>query len=348
LVQVQMSQPMVASDGGDPKWLLRFKAHASPDEVARVWVANLSPEAQEAAKADAPAARAQLRRDITGTNCPEVRADAAQGWQYTGAILRAADEALGIPPPVPSIQANKPTPGAPSGKGAPLQSRMVLPGDGSPGTLGLWWSDYETAVRSDELAAKSITHRLNVAAEAVHRFPEGGLPTIHIPMLDIFDTEMDEDTMEMWRSQFRDILEKLEALQEQGAVVNVSCQMGKNRSGAVVMLWLCAGRGWQVGEAADYLRGVTHLALGNPHLAKAVTDVLGVEAAVPLNPAFDGGGWVCISPPGSPRSGVESTVQETTAEAAAKLLAMQGNAEEAEENGGCDVTDDLAGLFEGL
>ena len=42
----------------------------------------------------------------------------------------------------------------------------VLQGDGRPGTLGLWWSDFATAAQSDELAAKGITRRLNMAAEA--------------------------------------------------------------------------------------------------------------------------------------------------------------------------------------
>mmetsp|Transcript_39595 Transcript_39595/g.93307 ORF Transcript_39595/g.93307 Transcript_39595/m.93307 type:complete len:349 (-) Transcript_39595:60-1106(-) len=346
----------LAEASGSPpaaKWLELFKARASPEDVAKAWVEALSPEAQEQAKADAPAARAQMRKDIVASDCPEVRADASQGYRYTGAVLRAADEALGIPPPVPSIQAKKGAGGAPSGKGAPVESRMVLPDDGRPGTLGLWWSDFETATRSQELAARGITHRLNVAAEAVHRFPEGGLPIIHVPMLDMFDTEMDEEMMEMWRSQFREILDKFKSLREQGAVVNVSCQMGKNRSGAVVMLWLCAGRGWQVTEAADFLRSVTHLALGNPHLAKAVTDVLGVEAVIPLNPAFDGGGWVCISPPGSPRAGggddAAPAAQEISNLAAQKLMGMSADEDGSDEDPDApDVTDDLAGLFEDI
>merc|ERR1711988_358364 len=84
-------------------------------------------------------------------------------------------------------------------------------------------------------------------------------------------------------------------------------------------------------EAVTHLRSITPLACGNPHLMAAMTQVLGVpDAKVPLNPAHDGGGWVCISPPGSPRAGSAQEFDSGFSaggleEAASRLAAMRNS-----------------------
>ena len=170
----------------EPGWLTCFRSKAPPSEVARAWLHSLSPDEREEAKADAPNARARLRQVLTSSGCPEIREDAANGYVYTAAVLRAADEVLGIPPP----KATGNLRGAASGDGAPVGSRCVLSG-GAPGSLGLWWSDFQTACRPYELLERGITHRLNMAAEVVKKFPADieGLETLHVPMRDAFSNE---------------------------------------------------------------------------------------------------------------------------------------------------------------
>jgi len=326
-----------------------YRARAPPEEVANVWFDGLEPEAREVAKADAPTARACLRRAIVDSEYPEVRADAADGWRYTGAVLRAADSVLGIPPPVPCGGRGA---AAASGSGAPPISRLVLPGDGQPGSLSLWWSDFEAADNVAQLRERGVTHRLNCAAEAVGKFREESIPTAHVPMQDSFDIDTSEDAISIWKEQFEEVLRILREWREVGAVVNVSCQMGKNRSGCIVLLWLCAERGWKVEEGVEKLRGITALACANPHLVKAVGEFLHVEAAVPLNPAGDGGGWVCISPPGSPRAGGTRAFEDVALRALARLegggigiSAVDQNPEEEQKD---EEAGDMAGLFDGL
>ena len=228
------------SDGSTPEpgWLSCFKGKAPPSEVARAWLHSLSPRSREEAKADAPSARARLRQALTASGCAEVKEDAAKGYVYTGAVLRAADEVLGIRPP--KAQGN--LRGAASGDGAPVGSRCVL--SAGPGKLGLWWSDFQTACRPYELLERGITHRLNMAAEVVKKFPADieGLETLHVPMRDAFSNEheVNEGSVDEWAQQLGETLEVLQRLRDAGASVNVSCQMGKNRSAAAVLVWMCS------------------------------------------------------------------------------------------------------------
>lgn len=317
----------------EPRWLTLYRAGGPPQDVAVAWFENMGPDEKAAAQADAPAARKNLRESIVASECPEYRADVSNGFKFTGAVLRAADEVLGIPPPkpssVPGIPPQMPgagaqaTPiGAPSagpvmGRSSHFKPRRVLEGDGRPGTLGLWWSDFETASDARRLREEcGITHRLNVAAEAEHKLLSCYLETLHVPMEDTFD--IDGGISEAWAEQLAEILEKLRGLRNQGAVVNVNCNMGKNRSGAALVLWLCCECGWSFEEAVQYLRRMNTLACGNPHLLAAVGQLLGTEARIPLNPAHDGGGWVCISPPGSPREGGVLAFENAAAHAIAQ------------------------------
>lgn len=312
-----------AASAGEPEWLTLYRAHAEPEAVAGAWYHGLEGDALEEAKRDAPTARARLRRLIVDSECPEVRADAANGWKYTGAILRAADAAAGIPPP----KSRRPQDGAPaaSGSGAANASRLVAEGDGKPGSLAVWWSDFGAASNTAQLREKGVTHRLNVATEACGRLPkDDGIQTVDIPMEDVFDEERGQEMIDVWAQQLREAVTLLRAWRIQGAIVNVNCQMGKNRSGAVCLAWLCTECGWKMEAAAEHLRSVTALALGNPHLVRACGIFLGSDASVPLNPAHDGGGWVCISPPGTPRGGAAEEGEDLALKALQKLRAEGG------------------------
>ena len=171
----------------DPLWLSRFKAAAPPSEVAKAWFEALSEEKQRASEAK-DEARAELRRSIVAKSSEsvEIQRDAAKGYVYTAAILRAADVLLGIPP----AKATGKLRGAASGDGAPIGPRCVIEG-GEPGTLGLWWSDFQTASRPFELLELGITHRLNMAAEVAKKFPDENQEPqiIHVPMRDAFSNE---------------------------------------------------------------------------------------------------------------------------------------------------------------
>merc|ERR1719282_865364 len=306
----------MAAVSEEPEWFTLYRARAPAEEVANVWFQSLGPEARQEAKDDAPTARARLRRTITDSPCAEVRADATNNWRYTGSVLRAADAVLGIPPPRATGHT---TSAAPSGCGAPSVSRMVVPGDGQPGTLGLWWSDFGGACCLEQLRAKGVTCRLNVAVEAVNKFPDDNLEIVHVPMEDIFDEERSQSALSTWVTQLGEACQILRNWRQTGAVVNVSCQMGKNRSGAICLAWLCKECGWGMEQAVEHLRNVTFLACANPHLLKAVSLFLEVDAVVPLNPAGDGGGWICISPPGTPRAGGTQAFEDTARQALEKL-----------------------------
>jgi hypothetical protein len=273
------------------------------------------------ADAEPAVARAKLRAAIVDAQwCPEVEADRKSGWQYTGAVMRAVEAAIkGTADPALSQQAGGRW-GAPSCRGAPSTSRLVLPGDGDPGTLGIWWSDFEAARQTEQLRANGITHRLNVAAEAVDHFEDDGIQTFHVPIEHIFAQDVAADLLDHWCEQFEQVLNILRSLCHLGSIVNVSCQMGKNRSGCCCLAWLCAERGWSLDEGVEELRSITALACGNPHLVTAVANLVGAyDVDVPLNPADDGCVWICISPPTSPRDGGTATFEDVACNTIRKL-----------------------------
>mmetsp|Transcript_123872 Transcript_123872/g.246512 ORF Transcript_123872/g.246512 Transcript_123872/m.246512 type:complete len:340 (-) Transcript_123872:70-1089(-) len=313
-----------APPADEPTWLSFFRSRVSPEDVASQWVLDMCPEEVEKAKQDPQAARARLRQRIVEANC----ADAADGWSYTGAVLRAADAALGIvhQKAEPAFHA-KPSSFATGcidmmlGE-KPFRMKRIVEGDGSPGNLAIWWSDFESANQAENLAKYcGVNCRLNCAAELVDKFAGSTLVTRHMPMHDTFSDE--DDVIATWTDQLRGALEALRELRKEGAVVNVNCRMGKNRSGAVVAAWLCTECGWSLDQAVEHLRQMNPLALANPHLAEALRMVLQAENTIPLNRAPDGGGWICLSPPGTPRDGAAantgSQFQDLAAEAAAKL-----------------------------
>eukprot|EP00931_Biecheleriopsis_adriatica_P101241 TRINITY_DN76422_c0_g1_i1.p1 TRINITY_DN76422_c0_g1~~TRINITY_DN76422_c0_g1_i1.p1 ORF type:complete len:328 (+),score=88.06 TRINITY_DN76422_c0_g1_i1:34-1017(+) len=321
-----------------PLWLARFRAKVPPNEVARAWLDGLSSQELEEAKEDAPAARARLREAIMSSASKEAKAD---GFVYVGAVLRAADALLGIQQKSASSIG-----GAASGDGAPLASRCVIEGGGQPGSLGIWWSDSQMATRPYELIELGITHRLNVAAEVALKDFDG-LESRQVPMVDAWTQEKPEDRVAEWTSQLAEVLRILREWRDVGAKVNINCQMGKNRSAAAVLVWMCSECGWQLEEAVQHLRGITALACGNPYLLDAVAELLQVENNVPLNPAGDGGYWVCISPPGSPKTGpaaAPSDLQASLALASQELAALAGDREEENEEEAGDMEDLFAGI----
>jgi len=355
-------------DQEQTKWLTLFRQHAPPDEVAQAWYEGLDEDIRRQAKDDAPTVRAMLRRYIVDSKAPEVRSDADNGWKYTAKILRAADAVLGMDVSATRRSgqdaAGGAAPPAASGSGAPAVSRVVIPGHGEPGTLGIFWSDFGGASDSEQLRARGVTRRLNVASEAVGRLPQDdGIPTTDVPMEDIFDEDKASAAVDKWIEQLGEVVSLLRGWREEGAVVNVNCQMGKNRSGCAILVWLCSECGQTVEEAVEYLRGITALACANPHLIKAVAMYLKVDADVPLNPAGDGGGWVCISPPGSPRVGGTQVFEDAAKQAFAKLAAeaatngedqeaaAAGESRPSPEDSGDDLPEGapaVAGLFEDL
>jgi len=142
-------------------------------------------------------------------------------------------------------------------------------------------------------------------------------------MVDSFDENEAPANIEVWKEKLGQVMTILRAWREEGAVVNINCQMGKNRSGAACLVWLCSECGFSIEDAVDKCRGITAMACGNPHLLKAVAEYLKVDAELPLNPAADGGGWICISPPGTPRANAEKYQADIAAAAALKLGAIE-------------------------
>lgn len=241
--------------------------------------------------------------------------------------MRAADAKLGLSAPKPQVIRHGP---APSGEGAPPRPRQVIPGDGSPGTLAIWWSDFATACLTEQLRSYGVTRRLNVAAEAKGKIPdEAVIETVHVPIEDWFHESLTREVIPHWVTQLTEIMQILRRWRDEGAVVNISCQMGKNRSGAALAVWMCSECGWELEEAVVRLRGITALACGNPHLNDAVAAFLRVEGSVPLNPAGDGGHWVCISPPGTPRHAPQQpqAPEEVPVRAMQQLLLGSGERE---------------------
>merc|ERR1712224_615680 len=130
----------------------------------------------------------------------------------------------------------------------------------------------------------------------------------------------------MWVQQLREVLEILRTWRAEGAVVNVNCQMGKNRSGVSLLVWLCSDGGWEFQSGVERLRKINAMSLANPHMLVALGKVLSVDGRVALNPAHDGGGWICISPPASPRgegSAAQPSFEALAAQAAQKLADTQ-------------------------
>merc|ERR1712083_226440 len=130
---------------------------------------------------------------------------------------------------------------------------------------------------------------------------------------------------------------------------------GKNRSGAAVLVWLCSEAGWKLEDAVEHLREMNPLACANPHLVTALAEFLKVKSEVQLVPAADGGGWICISPPGSPRVGGGQEFEESNREAMANLagLAAAKLAETAADSDGEEQEEkipedtDMGALFDG-
>jgi len=306
-----------------PEWLRLYCAHAPAEDVAKSWKDGLDEAGRKEAEADKDTARARFRRLILDSGCPEVKADSSDGWKYTGSIMRATDAVLGIPPPKSRIAFA--AQGGASGAGAPAISREVVHGDGTPGTLGVWWSDYGGATNVEQLRERGVTRRLNTAAEAVGKIPDdGSIPVVDVPMEDIFEEHRAGEAIATWVRQFGEVMEILRAWREEGRIVNINCQMGKNRSGCSCLIWMCTECGWKVEDAVDYLRKVTALGLANPHLVRAAIEYMQVEVSVPLNPAGDGGSWVCISPPGSPRENGLKAFEEAQRKIMGQQMASGG------------------------
>lgn len=322
----EQDAPSTGPVANEPAWMALFRSRAPAEEVAAKWLEDMEPEERQAAEKDPLVARAKLRECIVEARC----ADANDGWKYTGAVLRAGDAVLGIkiPKAAPAFRAKMrddciDLPGT-----VPFRVKRIIEGDGSPGTLGMWWSDFESAKQAEKLVEHcGVTRRLSCAAELVGKFPSAELgqvvlDTEHVPMEDSLSDE--EDVIETWIGQMRRALDLLREWRREGAIVNINCKMGKNRSGAVVLTWLCTECGWELDKGVEHLREMNPLACANPHLAEAMRRMLQAEDIVPLNPAPDGGGWICLSPPGTPRDGaLAPSFEDLAAHAAAKLQDSQ-------------------------
>ncbi|KAL1525707.1 hypothetical protein AB1Y20_020553 [Prymnesium parvum] len=292
--------------GTQPRWLRCFEAAEPAEDIVRAWLLELGPQGLADAKLDPHAARSALRAAIVDAReqSEAVRKDAASGWKLTATIIRAMDDAMGIGPLKPSALFGP--------KGVDLHApRQIVKAEGRTGTVGLFWSSVQGAARVDLLLANGITHRLNVAAECERSLPEAAeLVTKTVPMKDLQHEQLGEEAeaATVWVEQLRECMELLRGWKASAAAsgttinVNVNCQMGKNRSGAVIAAWLCLEHGWELIPAVEHLRQVSTLALGNPHLNVALAHVVGKDDVdIPLNPADEGGSWVTFSPPGSPK-----------------------------------------------
>eukprot|EP00927_Polykrikos_kofoidii_P060443 TRINITY_DN55424_c0_g1_i1.p1 TRINITY_DN55424_c0_g1~~TRINITY_DN55424_c0_g1_i1.p1 ORF type:complete len:397 (+),score=68.36 TRINITY_DN55424_c0_g1_i1:63-1253(+) len=362
-----------------PFWEDLFCARAPARDVAEAWFASLPAEEKKKAKSNSMAAVRELRTHIIRSPKPEISSDRNMSWKYTGSVMRAVDAVLGVKLPsnsAPKIPAVAPlAPSAQSGSSAPAARApiLVVKGDGSPGTLGLWWSDFEAAANAPYLRTVcGVTHRLNVAAEVVAKLPEDDgvmmetsrgsnseaspslkrpLVTGHVPMQDVFSD--DEDLRATWAKQLTEAWELMCVWRRDGAVVNINCQMGKNRSGATILIWLCKECGWELKEAVAHVRSMNPLAVANPHLLMALGDALGTDGKCDLNPAHDGGGWVCISPPTSPRQGSsQPNFEDIAAQAASKLAGGAGKTvddpELSDDDLACDGFAAMAAELEGV
>ena len=240
--------------------------------------------------------------------------DKKAGFKYMGSILRMCDEALGC-------EGKKDYAFEKTKRGVTDETVIeVLPGDGAPGTLGLWWSNFRAATNGELLLSKGITHRLNLAQECEERFPAvDGLTTAHVAMEDscsLDDEAVNTAAEAYWYNQLPDILAVLRGWRESGAVANINCKMGKNRSGVAVLLWLVEEEGWPMPKAVDHLRKINFMALGNPVLLMAVAKYLKVDPGTleMLPPSSDGcGSFLSISPPATPQGSPQGSPELTAA-----------------------------------
>lgn len=243
-----------------PAWLGKFDDCCGAEEVVEAWLSSLEPAERQAADCDPPVARTALRQAIVNARerSKAVAADASAGWKYTGAIIRALDRSLGVEPLKPS--------GLFGPKGVDLHApREILKCDTASGKLGITWSSLQGASRVDLLLANGVTHRLNVAAECERTLPASDqFVTATVAMRDLQHEQMTDaqEAAAVWVEQLKECMVLLRGWQAVGAEsgsavnVNINCQMGKNRSGAVVAAWLCIEHGWGLLSAVDHLRQV--------------------------------------------------------------------------------------------
>jgi hypothetical protein len=123
-------------DGNTEPWLEAFHCRADPEDVVNAWLSTMDGEGLAAAKADPHTARFDLKNAILASKSAGVARDAREGYKYMGGILRAMDTALGCKGKqgfaIEKVRGTK----------VPLE---IIPGEGTPGTLGLWWSAFEAA-----------------------------------------------------------------------------------------------------------------------------------------------------------------------------------------------------------
>lgn len=279
---------------------LLHDATSTPEAIAEAWLADLDAEARARADEEPHEASTSMRTAIFECGCAQVEVDRNAGFKRMGSIMRALDICLGCKPLRSAPPAHHE-----NGNSAPIE---VLHAEGTPGTLGLWWSNLQDACDEAALIKLGVTHRLNMAAECVDKFGEGStLPTVHVPMEDtcsMEEAEENEAAETQWLQQMPEVLMVLRQWQQEGAVVNVNCKMGKNRSGVALLLWLVGEEGWQLSEAVEHLREINFMALGNPVLLTAAAKHMGAGLeGVPMLPGGEGegSGWISISPPPSPR-----------------------------------------------
>jgi len=310
-------------------WLAAFCSKSEPETIVSAWLESLGEEGRKEADADKHAARSNLKNAMMASQCKTFEADKKEGYKYMGSILRACDEALGC--------AGKKTFAFEKKRNGVTDETVieVLPGDGSPGTLGMTWSNFKAATNAELLLSNGITHRLNLAMECEWRFPAiDGLTTAHVAMEDscsLDDEDVNAAAEAYWFDQLPDILRVLRGFRDEGAMVNINCKMGKNRSGVACLLWLVEEAGWEMSAAVNHLRDINFMALGNPVLLMAVAKYLQIDPSriEMLPPSSDGcGSFLSISPPASPEGSPVLGPTEAPAAALADALAgLEGDPE---------------------
>ena len=286
------------NEATQPEWLRAFRSQQfNPQEVAEAWLSTLTAEERTAADEDPHTSRSNFRENLLGRKCKEVRQDKTASWKRTGLVMRALDETLGV-----ALGRKR--------QYKDDEPKQIFAGaNGKPGTLGLWWSAKGPALSPEAMTELGVTHRLNCAEDLMHHFDSELMPTAHIPMEDFFSTSEhaeNDRAKAVWMTQMPMILTALRQMRDEGAVVNVNCRMGKNRSGVAILLWMCCEEGWALVAAVNHLRRMNYLALANPVLLAAAADFIGFEGQLPMlcpEETDDGNesGWIAISPPPSPR-----------------------------------------------
>jgi len=152
--------PCDHADRSEP-WLKAFCSHEEPMNVVKGWLMTLSDEAVSKIRTqqDKHEARSQLKNDIMASKCRGVAVDKNDAYKYMGSILRECDAAL-------KCEGKKGFAIEKAKKGVKNDRAVeVLKGDGSPGTLGIYWSNLAAAQNGDLMKSYGVTHRLNLAAE---------------------------------------------------------------------------------------------------------------------------------------------------------------------------------------